>query len=372
MKREQSSYDLRKAFAPMPEECRQALMDAARSVKEEKPTKRASSRAVLIAAIIIVATMAAAFAATQLGWVDFFGSNYGVTVPKAAEEALVATQPRRYQVGPMTFTFNQLLTDARIALSSAEIHTTDGSEALYADDTNVYEAVDAISEFLAENDMTVYILNRYKLESGITWMDAARQLSLPLYGIRALIEVGEPYSAGESMEDALWNEDGSIVYFNMPLLLSKNVRDELPATLYMAVTQFDPATGEELERWRLQEEITIPASPLTAEKTYLPERGAELDGMKLVDVYAEQYATGIYLTAAFIMPDGTDADKARDALYSLTLCGSDGAALPGGLNLSIRSYLDAWPTVALETMTSLEALPDSLIVTDGITKITVK
>ncbi len=363
MKREQSSYDLRKAFAPMPEECRQALMDAARSVKEEKPTKRASSRAVLIAAIIIVATMAAAFAATQLGWVDFFGSNYGVTVPKAAEEALVATQPRRYQVGPMTFTFNQLLTDARIALSSAEIHTTDGSEALYADDTNVYEAVDAISDT---------VLNRYKLESGITWMDAARQLSLPLYGIRALIEVGEPYSAGESMEDALWNEDGSIVYFNMPLLLSKNVRDELPATLYMAVTQFDPATGEELERWRLQEEITIPASPLTAEKTYLPERGAELDGMKLVDVYAEQYATGIYLTAAFIMPDGTDADKARDALYSLTLCGSDGAALPGGLNLSIRSYLDAWPTVALETMTSLEALPDSLIVTDGITKITVK
>ena len=307
--------------------------------------------------------MAAAFAATQLGWVDFFGSNYGVTVPKAAEEALVATQPRRYQVGPMTFTFNQLLTDARIALSSAEIHTTDGSEALYADDTNVYEAVDAISDT---------VLNRYKLESGITWMDAARQLSLPLYGIRALIEVGEPYSAGESMEDALWNEDGSIVYFNMPLLLSKNVRDELPATLYMAVTQFDPATGEELERWRLQEEITIPASPLTAEKTYLPERGAELDGMKLVDVYAEQYATGIYLTAAFIMPDGTDADKARDALYSLTLCGSDGAALPGGLNLSIRSYLDAWPTVALETMTSLEALPDSLIVTDGITKITVK
>ena len=363
MKREQSSYDLRKAFAPMPEECRQALMDAARSVKEEKPTKRASSRAVLIAAIIIVATMAAAFAATQLGWVDSFGSNYGVTVPKAAEEALVATQPRRYQVGPMTFTFNQLLTDARIALSSAEIHTTDGSEALYADDTNVYEAVDAISDT---------VLNRYKLESGVTWMDAARQLSLPLYGIRALIEVGEPYSAGESMEDALWNEDGSIVYFNMPLLLSKNVRDELPATLYMAVTQFDPATGEELERWRLQEEITIPASPLTAEKTYLPESGAELDGMKLVDVYAEQYATGIYLTAAFIMPDGTDADKARDALYSLTLCGSDGAALPGGLNLSIRSYLDAWPTVALETMTSLEALPDSLIVTDGITKITVK
>ena len=219
MKREQSSYDLRKAFVPMPEECRQALMDAARSVKEEKPTKRVSSRTVLIAAIIIVATMAVAFAATRLGWADYFNRYDNITVPKAAEEALVATQPRRYQVGPMTFTFNQLLTDARIALSSAEIHTTDGSEALYADDTNVYEAVDAISDT---------VLNRYKLESGITWMDAARQLSLPLYGIRALIEVGEPYSAGESMEDALWNEDGSIVYFNMPLLLSKNVRDDLP------------------------------------------------------------------------------------------------------------------------------------------------
>ena len=42
--------------------------------------------------------------------------------------------------------------------------------------------------------------------------------------------------------------------------------------------------------------------------------------MKLVDVYAEQYATGIYLTAAFIMPDGTDADKARDCLLYTSRC----------------------------------------------------
>ncbi len=363
MKREISDLDFHKAFQPIPEKCYSALMDAARSVKEEKPMKRISFRAVLIAAVIIVAGIAVAFAATRLGWTDFYKKYDNVTVPKAAEEALYATKPKQYGVGPMTFTFHQLLTDARIALSSAEIQTTDGTEALYAPDMDVYDAVDAGEDT---------ILNRYKLERGTTWMDAAKELGLPLYGIRALIEVDEAYSGGEAMEDAMWNEDGSIVYFNMPALQPGTVSGELPVTLYMAVTQFDPETGEELERWRVREEATIPVSPLTAERTYLPEGDAALSGMKLLSVSAEQYVTGIYLTVAFTAPDGMNEDAARDALYGLTLCDGDGMELPGGLNLSASVCTDGLPTATLEIMTSLEALPNSLIVTDGTAKLTVR
>ena len=42
MKRDLEHLDLKQAFHPVPEACRRALMDAARSVGEEKPVKRFS------------------------------------------------------------------------------------------------------------------------------------------------------------------------------------------------------------------------------------------------------------------------------------------------------------------------------------------
>jgi hypothetical protein len=73
MKRDMEHLNLRDAFAPMPEEAHDALMSAARSVKEDEPVKKAAFRTVLIAACVIVATMAVAMAAGQIfGWNDFF------------------------------------------------------------------------------------------------------------------------------------------------------------------------------------------------------------------------------------------------------------------------------------------------------------
>ena len=45
-------------------------MDAARSVREEQPVKRISYRAALIAAVILIAAMAVAYAAVRLGWIE--------------------------------------------------------------------------------------------------------------------------------------------------------------------------------------------------------------------------------------------------------------------------------------------------------------
>ena len=57
MKRDLEHLDLKQAFHPVPEACRRALMDAARSVREEKPVKRVSYRAALIAAVILLAAI---------------------------------------------------------------------------------------------------------------------------------------------------------------------------------------------------------------------------------------------------------------------------------------------------------------------------
>lgn len=332
---------------------------------KEIKVKKKLSFGLVLAIGLVLATVAVAIAATQLGWVDFFGTNYNVTVPTAAQDAMNATKPQTFQVGPMMFTYKQLLTDKRIAMSSAEVHMTDGTEVLYADDSNFYEAVDAISDT---------VLKKYNLKPGTTWVDAAKQLNLPLYGIRALIEIAPEYDRGEAMESTLWNEDGSIVYFNMPLLNKNAVTDELPITLYMAVHQYDPATDEvKVNQWTDRKEITLPVTPLLAEKTYLPQGDTELvEGIKLVEVHAEQYITGIYLTCKFAAPNGMTKEEASDILHSSYLCDGEGNELPMGMNLSRGVFTDELPAVETETMTSLEKMPDALIVSDGETEITAK
>ncbi len=356
MKRDMNDLNLRKAFAPMPDACRSALMDAARSVKEETPVKRAPLRTALIAALILAATAAVAYAASRLlGWTDYYARQYDVSVPKAAMDTLAATEPAAYEVGPMTLTFDQLLCDGHIAMSAANAHMTDGSEALYAPSSDYYEAVGMLSDVIPQ---------RYGINRETTWLEAAQQLGLPLYGVRALIEV-DPSLSGESMEDALWNEDGSIVYFNMALLHMDDAQSDLPVTLFMRVAHIDPKTGEELDLWKRREEATIPLSPMLSQREYAPQGDATLGDLTLLGVRAEQYVTGWYLYASLRVPEGMDEDDIREVLFGLSICDESGQPLPYGLSLSGGADLSALPVAVLEEMTSLETLPDTLAVTDG-------
>ena len=364
MKRTENDLHFDKAELPMPKDCYDALMNAARSVKEEKPMKRASFRAVLIAAIILIATTAAAFAAQQLGWIEFLFKQYDIAVPKTAEEALNASQSVVCEVGPLTFTYKQLLTDKRTLLSAADVRTTDGTEALLVDDSNFYEAVDADSDV---------VLEKYQLASGTTWVEAAKQLNLPLYGVRALAESDQAADAGEAMEAAMWNEDGSIVYLNQSMLDKHTVEDELPVTLYMAVHVYDPETDEvSINAYTERQTATLSAVPLITEKTYVPEGTAELQGLKLTGVHGEQYATGIYFTASFHAPAGMTKDEASDILDMLSFYDTEGNPLDTGMNLSVMVEADELPTVSMEVMSSLEAMPETLVITDGTTEITVR
>ena len=61
-------------------------MDAARSVGEEKPVKRFSYRAALIAAVILIAAMAVAYAA--VGWA-------GLIITISSTELLSPSRRRR-------------------------------------------------------------------------------------------------------------------------------------------------------------------------------------------------------------------------------------------------------------------------------------
>lgn len=321
--------------------------------RQKRPVRRFSF---VLAAALVLALGAFAYAASRFGWADYYRTQMGIDIPQGAEEALNASQPCTYQVGPMTFTFQQLLTDGRIVLSSASAQLTDGSAALYAPDSNFEEAVDFLSDT---------VLNQYDLPSGILWTEAASQLNLPLYGVRALVEIDPAYSKAVSMEDSLWNEDGSIVYFSMPMLNTETAPDPLPATLYMSVIQFDSESGTMAERWQRREEITLETAPLLEAKTYLPKGQKTLGDVALQSLHAERYVTGTYLNAVFTVPQDMEQDNLVTQLYRIKICDDSGEALPDGLSQGSDVLMDDWPTVTLETSTTMEELPQQLMLIYG-------
>lgn len=127
MKREMDPLKLRNAFEPMPDGCYNALMKAARSVKEEKTVKRTAFRTAVVAACIILAAMAAAVAAGSiLGWNDFFKLYHNVAVPQTAQEIMAASQPESFRLGDVVFTVRERYSDAHLAMITTEAHLAEG------------------------------------------------------------------------------------------------------------------------------------------------------------------------------------------------------------------------------------------------------
>ena len=205
MKRDMDELNMRDAFQPMPEPCRDALMRAARSVKEEeKPVKRVTFRAVLIAACIIIVTAAAAMAAGSIfGWTEFFSAFYhDTTVPQAAKEIMDSTEEQTFTLGPVTFKVQSLFADRHIAMATTQITVTDGGKALLCMDAAQGDAISANGEngtALAES---------LGLDPMTHWTDAAKQLGVPLYAASADLSSCE-------MSDALYGTDGSMVYYSI-------------------------------------------------------------------------------------------------------------------------------------------------------------
>lgn len=347
--RDMNDLNLKDAFSPMPDDCRDALMDAARSVKEGKPMKRVSFRMALIAAAVIVALMAVAFAAGQLGLVDFFNRYYDNRLPDSAKTVLNATQQKTFTVGPLSITLRETLVDGRIAYVTTQAATADGSPALIVAS---YDIDMAIPDALAA---------KMNVPKNTIALDAARQAHVPLYTVSYYLTVDEAYRDGEEMLDILWAEDGSALLVDMLTLNPATVPETLSGTLTLHVREIDLAqeTYAEANEWRMDEELTLPVSGVTAEKTYLPEGDAQLAGYTINSVKAEQTCAGVYLTATLTSPEAVPHEV--HGLYSiLEIQDAQGQPFPGGINLSGRLNGDAWPTVIWESMIGLDTLPESL------------
>lgn len=360
MKRDMDNLDLRAAFPEMPEACHAALMNAARSVREEKEMKRASFRVVLIAALIIMSLTAVAFAAGNLlGWSDFYGRWHGSTgVPEGVYEQMQVKEDYSWQVGPLTFTATELLTDGHIVISAIHVRTTDGSAALI-NGANVSDPVDPIR---ANGENGREYAARLGVSENATWIGAAQQLNLPLYRVSADHSMSHPLYKGDMMIDVLINEDGSLTFYCMSMLDTDRVQDELALPLCLDVALTDAATGETAQSWRdYDQTVTLPVCPVLESRTYVPDRETVIAGHKLVKVEAERYVTGAYLTFTYEM-SYMDVPESAFELYELKLCDEAGSELPGGMNLSATLTF----TIEVEEMIGVEALPDVITLTDDV------
>lgn len=355
MKREIDNLDLRAAFRAEPEGCHRALMDAARSVREEKKTvKRFSMKLVVVAAIIVLSMTAVAYAAGKLlGWTDFFGDYSNTVVPQDALQQMQVTEDLSWQVGPLTFTATELLTDGHIAISAIHVRTTDGSPALITG-ANTCDPVDPIR---ANGETGKAMEQRLGLAERATWLDAAAQLNLPLYRVSAEHDMTHPLCEGEMMIDVLYNEDSSVTFFCLSMLDTERVQDTLTLPLCLDVMLADPVTGEGTERWRdYDQTVTIPVCPVLESRTYIPETELVIEGQKLLKVEAVRYATGAYLTLTYEMNWEDVSDRVYGLHDATVLCDVNGNRLPDGMSMTSSMSF----TITEERMLGVDALPDTL------------
>ncbi len=350
--RNETDFPLRDAFPEMPADCYDALMRAARSVEEETKMRRFTVRTILIAAVLAIVTMAAALAASEmLGWTDFF-TRYGdgVIVPRAAQEIMNETEKQSFRLGPMTFTVRQLMCDGQLAACAADIRTADGSPALYC-----YDPYDLLG-CNGENGRA--LAERLGLPWDTAYVDAAKQLGLPLYWCEAWLECDE---SPEGMGDPLWNDDNTMTFFSMAYLDLEEVPEALSAELYLFVARIDPETGEAAEGETLEERvpITIPVHAQTEERIYRPVRPFTVGGLTLQSVRLERTIAGAYLYADFTADEGVDQGEIYDRVRFLD---ADGQPFPVGMSLSGFVDAERLPAVTIGDMIAVEELPQRFIV----------
>lgn len=333
------------------------------SAKEEEPVKKFAVSTALIVVLIVIATLTTALAASALlGWTDF----YSFEIPKTAQEILNATEPKDYQVGPITFTVNELLTDGHIALCSATSHVTDGSSAVLSEE--VYDAVGA------NGDNGEALAQKWNLSPDTRWIDAAHIMNLPFYRISISVNVPEECHDGEDMGDAMWDEKGNCVSYYMAALNSLQVGETLPIKLHFQVWQYDPQSIEpqsifedvvdkakEMSYWEDTFEITLTVPAPIAEKTYMPEQPYDFEnGLTLNSVTAQQTVAGAYVVGQFTLRDGFNFNDAYSG--ELDFLDATGEEIPWGMAESGIIEYDQLPKVEWGVMLNLEVLPEEMVV----------
>lgn len=357
MKHDLDELNLRDAFRAMPDELRNKLLQTAGSVKEDENVKRAAFRTLLLAACIIIATMSVVLAASSLfGWNDFFQQFYGVTIPDAVQQIMKDSGETTYTLGKVTFTVSGLYCDGEVATASTTAKLADGTKAILTGD-------DPFEPIGANGENGQKVAKALGVDPTLSWAEAAKQLKLPLYSVRAILEVPEDLSGGESMEDVLFGEDGTLTYFSMAMMNGQVKGDTVPCQMFLRVMEVNPDDPEDQsEALRERKDIALPLSKPISSRMYIVPDGVIIEGaFKLDDVQAVQTPGGVNVISTVTASTGATEEQADEVLSDLEPVQENGEELPDGLNLTGNIIdLAQWPKIKITRMVTLDHLPESL------------
>ena len=356
MKRDMDNLKLRDAFGSMPEETRDALMTAARSVKEEEPVKRATIRTVCIAVCVIVATMAVAMAAGQIfGWNDFFSKDYGADIPKTAQEIMAASEPVSWQEGDVIFTVRERYSDPKLAMISVEARLADGVKGILAAD-DFTEAIGAYGE----NSQAV--AKRLGVEPSMTWVEAAKELNMPLYSVLATLEIPSEFWGSEEYGDPMFNEDGSLTYFSLQPLNGQITDEEMKAQVYLRTKLVNPEDADDDTNSKEDYvDLTIHMEKAIATAEYIiPADTKVLDAFRIDSIRVELLPSGLHFTTSLTVLEGATQEQAQDDLR-LNIVKENGEDYPTGITLTGGfANLDTWPQITYAQMVTSDQIPDTI------------
>ena len=359
MKRDMKEINLQNAFWPMTDECHDKLTTALSGLREEEPVKRFTAKTVLIAACIIVALMAVAYAAGRiLGWTDMYSEFYDITVPDEAQQMMKDNGETSYTVGPATFTVGGMYCDGHIVTVSANIRLAGGTKGLLCGES--FDQID-------ENEDGIKLAEKLGVDTGLSWNEAAKQLKIPLYSVRLALELPDGVQA-DCMEDYMVNEDGSLTYFTMGAFTNTFREEKLDCQIYLRVeevTDNPEGSDEAIHEYR---DISIPLGKALKTVEYAVPENVIIgyDDYRLDAVRAELMPGGLYLITVLTDPDEEKhpvaaKSDAWNLASDLSFLDPDGEPYEYSLSLSGGTVgMEAWPQIEVSQMVPLTAIPETV------------
>ena len=268
---------------------------------------------------------------------------------------MASCEPVSWQEGDVVFTVRERYSDSRLAMISVEARLAEGVEGILAAD----DFTDAIGAY-GENSAAV--ANRLGVDPSMTWAEAAKQLNLPLYSVRATLETPSELWGGEQYEDPMFNDDGSLTYFSLQPLNGQVSGEEINAKVYLRTKLVNHEDAED-DSNVTKEYVDLPIhteKSVTMAEYIIPEDTKVLDAFSIDSIQAELLPSGLHFTTTLTALDSATQEMAFDKLF-VKIVKENGEDYPTGITLSGGfSNLDTWPQIPYTQMISVDQMPETI------------
>lgn len=255
--------DLQRMYGATPDSFQQSVASALKKT-EDIPMKKYAARTLILAAALIIALMAAAYAAFSSQAADFFGKLYGQDTKVWLEQGEVAANSQSFAYGGVVFTLDEVVYRDNGLYGVGTIRVQDGGrDVLMGEDQSPdapfgYDIHGEGGRAETAPDGTPTLLETAKDRGG-------RLLQVRVLPDKVSVDGGPLMTPGVVGITTAPQRDGSLRYsFEMTDALALPKGDSYTLEMYTSLVDISP-NGEVLEETRQHKTWQVPVQPLPME-----------------------------------------------------------------------------------------------------------